>query len=178
MYIIFSLKRNSKKFKQKREIFSLKRTSLEFPLESLFLFILNIPFFILVSMQFWRKGTRILCKKLRRCSPCNSQHSISLAQRFNEGTIEKVTQIGPRIGLVFVGIYAASVASLHNPREPIPIDGIKFHRALLSALYLYCVTCSFPVQASGCCRARRDRRWWIFICRGWRGKKRGYAAAR
>lgn len=49
---------------------------------------------------------------------------------------------------------------------------IKFHRAFLSALYLYCVTCSFPSASERVCRARRDRRWWIFICRGWRGKKK------
>lgn len=43
----------------------------------------------------------------------------------------------PRIGLVFVGIYGANVASLHNPREPIPIDGMYKISSRFYPCYIY-----------------------------------------
>lgn len=66
-----------------------------------FLFNFNIIFFffILVSMQFWHKGTRILC---------NSQHPISLVQRaFQRGdTVQKTTEIGPMIAFRGSGLFS------------------------------------------------------------------------
>lgn len=78
-----------------------------------------------------------------------------------------------RVGLVFVGIYGASVASLHNPREPIQIDGMYKISSRVSIRAIFILRHVFvPSASERVYRARRDRRWWIFICRGWRGKKK------